>query len=142
MYKDILLPVDLSQEGSWHKALEVSIEYCRAFGSRLHVVSVLPEFGSSMVGSFFPEGFEEKHRLEVDKQLHQFVEKHVPAECQVQVIVAEGKIYKEIINTAETIDADLIVMGTHEHEFMDYLLGPNAERVVSHSSKSVLVVRS
>jgi len=141
MYKDILLPVELSDEGSWHKALEVSVEYCRAFGSRLHIISVLPEFASSMVANYFPEGFEEKHRLEVDKQLHDFVSQNVPAECQVQVIVAEGKIYKEIINAAESIGADLIVMGSHKRELMDYVIGPNAERVVSHSSKSVLVVR-
>lgn len=141
MYKDILLPVELSHKDSWQKALEVSIEYCRAFGSRLHIISVLPEFGSTMVASFFPEGFEENHRLEVDKQLHDFVSQHVPDECQVQVIVAEGKIYKEIINAAETIGADLIVMGTHKHELLDYVIGPNAERVVSHASKSVLVVR-
>jgi nucleotide-binding universal stress UspA family protein len=141
MYKDILLPVELSHEGSWHKALEVSLEFCQAFGSRLHIISVLPEYGSPMVASFFPEGFEEKHRQEVDKQLHAFVSQHVPKECAVQVIVAEGKIHKEIINAAETIGADLIVMGTHKHELLDYVLGPNAERVVSHSNKSVLVVR-
>lgn len=98
MYKDILLPVDLSQEGSWRKALEVSIELCRAFGSRLHVISVLPGYSTPMLGSFFPEGYEKKHREEVAKQMHQFITEHVPEECKVQVIVAEGpKIYKEII---------------------------------------------
>lgn len=142
MYNDILLPVDLSEEGSWHKALEVSIEYCRAFGARLHVVTVLAEYPTPMVGSFFPEGFEKKHREEVDKLMHKFVEDHVPKECKVQVIVAEGpSVYKEILHTAEQIDADLIVMGSHVPELMDYLLGPNAERVVRHARQSVLVVR-
>lgn len=142
MYKDILLPVDLSQEGSWHKALEISIELCRAFGCRLHIVSVLPEYKTPMVASYFPEDFEEKHREVVDQQMHQFVKEHVPEECKVQVIVAEGtSVYKEIIHSAEQVDADLIVMGSHVPEFKDYLLGPNAERVVRHAKQSVMVVR-
>lgn len=142
MYRDILLPVDLSQEGSWHKALEVSVEYCRAFGARLHVVSVLADYKTPMLGSYFPEGFEQKHREEVDKLMHQFVTEHVPEDIKVQVIVAEGpSVYKEIVHSADQIDADLIVMGTHQREFKDYLLGPNAERVVRHARQSVLVVR-
>lgn len=142
MFKDILLPVDLNEHGSWHNALQASIELCRAFGSRLHVVNVLADYATPMVGSFFPEGFEAKHREEVDRLMHQFISDHVPDECQVQVIVAEGaKIYKEIIDTAETVGADLIVMGSHTPELSDYLLGANAERVVRHSPIAVMVIR-
>lgn len=142
MYNDILLPVDLSEEQSWRKALEVSIEYCRAFGARLHVVAVLADYKTPMVGSYFPEGFEKKHREDVDKLMHQFVSDHVPKECKVQIIVAEGpSVYKEILHTADQINADLIVMGSHAPELLDYLLGPNAERVVRHARQSVLVVR-
>jgi len=142
MYKDILLPVDLSQVDSWRKPLEVSIEYCRAFNSTLHLISVLPEYGLPMVGNYFPAGFEKKHREELDKQMHEFVNTHVPAECRAQIIVAEGSpVYKEIILAAESINADLIVMGSHRPEMKDYFLGPNAERVVRHANQSVLVVR-
>ncbi|MEP3300223.1 MAG: universal stress protein, partial [Pseudoruegeria sp.] len=37
--------------------------------------------------------------------------------------------------------ADLIVIGAHRPDFKDYLLGPNAARVVRHSECSVYVVR-
>jgi len=73
--------------------------------------------------------------------LHKFVADRVPDGIKVQHIVADGTIYKTIIDTAEDIGADLIVMGSHRPELQDYLLGPNAARVVRHSSKSVLVVR-
>ena len=43
---------------------------------------------------------------------------------------------------SEAIKADLIVMGSHRPELRDYLLGPNAARVVRHAPCSVVVVRS
>ncbi len=141
MYKDILLPVDLNHKSSWEKALPVALEYCRAFGARLHVMTVLPDFGMSIVGSYFPEGFESKHRDELNRQLHALVAENVPKDVNVQHIVAEGTPYKEILTTAEQIGADLIVMASHRPELQDYLVGPNAERVVRHSKRSVLVVR-
>ena len=55
--------------------------------------------------------------------------------------VAQGTVYKIVIDTADGIGADLIVMASHRPERRDYLLGANAARVVRHSEKSVLVVR-
>ena len=141
MYKDILLPIDLNHESSWSKALPVTLEYCKAFGSRLHVVTVLPDFGMSIVGSYFPEGFEQKHREEANRRLHEFVSARVPPGVEVQHIVLEGSPYREILAVAEQIGADLIVMASHRPELGDYLLGSNAERVVRHTRRSVLVVR-
>lgn len=141
MYKNILLTVDLNQESSWEKALPVAVEYCKAFGSKLHIMTVLPSYGMPIVGSFFPEDFESKVRNEVNKRLHAFVSEHVPQEIVCQHIVAEGVVYEEIIKTAKTIAADLIIMAAHRPDLRDFLLGPNAARVVRHSTNSVLVVR-
>jgi len=141
MYSDILLPVDLGNESSWAKALPTAIEYCQAFGSTLHVMTVMPDFSSSMVAQFFPDDHEDKMMDNANEVLHKFVADRVPDGIKLQHIVADGTIYKTIIDTAEDIGADLIVMGSHRPELQDYLLGPNAARVVRHSSKSVLVVR-
>ena len=73
--------------------------------------------------------------------LHKFAADRVPDSFPVKHIVAVGTIYKTTIETAEVIGADLIIMGSHRPELEDYLLGPNAARVVRHSTKSVLVVR-
>ena len=141
MYTDILLPVDLGNESSWAKALPAAIEYCEAFGSNLHVMTVMPDFRSPMVAQFFPDDHEGKLMDNAKDVLHKFVADRVPEEIKVQHIVADGTIYKAIIETADDIGADLIIMGSHRPELQDYLLGPNAARVVRHSQKSVLVVR-
>ena len=141
MYEHILLPVDLGNESSWAKALPVTIEYCGAFDATLHVMTVMPDFGSPMVAQFFPSGHEDKMMANANDVLHKFVTDKVPDSIRVQHIVADGTIYKTIIEIADSIGADLIIMGSHRPELQDYLLGPNAARVVRHSTKSVLVVR-
>tara|TARA_R110000868_G_scaffold1844_6_gene14588 strand:+ start:952 stop:1377 length:426 start_codon:yes stop_codon:yes gene_type:complete len=141
MYEHVLLPVDLGNDSSWVKALPAAIEYCEAFGSTLHVMTVMPDFGSPMVAQFFPTDHENKMMENANKVLHKFVADKVPDSIRVQHIVADGTIYQTIIETADTIGADLIIMGSHRPELQDYLLGPNAARVVRHSTKSVLVVR-
>ena len=142
MYKDILLPVDLGHESSWKMALPKAVELCQAFGTRLHVMTVVPDFGMSIVGSYFPEGFEEKALGDANERLHAFVKEHVPDGIEVQHIIAHGTVYEEILRVRKEIGADLIVMGSHRPELQDYLIGPNAARVVRHSLCSVLVVRA
>jgi nucleotide-binding universal stress UspA family protein len=39
------------------------------------------------------------------------------------------------------MNADLIVLAAHRPELKDYLLGPNASRVVRHAKCSVYVIR-
>ncbi|MEX2454882.1 MAG: universal stress protein [Rhodospirillaceae bacterium] len=141
MYNDILLPIELGNDSSWKNALPVAVGLCKAFEATLHVMTVVPEYGSPMVAQFFPEDHEAKMRNTANAVLHGFVADNVPEGIRVQHIVGEGTIYKTIIETAETIGADLIVMASHRPELQDYLLGPNAARVVRHSGKSVLVVR-
>ena len=141
MYVNILLPVDLGNESSWARALPAAIEYCMAFGSNLYVMTVMPDFGSPMVAQFFPDDHEDRLMDNAKEVLKKFVDDRVPDTVRVENIVADGTIYKTIIDTAEEINADLIIMGSHRPELQDYLLGPNAARVVRHSAKSVLVVR-
>jgi nucleotide-binding universal stress UspA family protein len=141
MFRNILVPVDLSDKHSWRKALPAAIAMGEAFGAKLHVITVVPEFGLPIVGQYFPEGYEEKVRQQAAKQLKAFVAEQVPDAVPTRRIVAEGKIYREILNAAKSIEADLIVMGSHHPELKDYLLGPNAAKVVRHADCSVLVVR-
>ena len=141
MYKDILFPVDLNHESSWQKALPTAAEYCKAFGATLHVMTVVPDFGKAVVGSFFPADFEEKALESARQELRAFVDNHVPEGVKIQHIVGSGTVYDEILRVAREIKADLIVLAAHRPELKDFLLGPNAARVVRHFEGSVLVVR-
>ncbi len=141
MYKDILWPVDLNEASSWEKALPTAVEYCQTFGTTLHVMTVVPDFGMAIVGDFFPEGYEKQTLAAAAKQLHAFTADHLPSGLKVQHIVGHGTVYQEILRVAKEVAADLILMASHRPELKDYLLGPNAARVVRHADISVLVVR-
>lgn len=141
MYKNILLPIDLSEGSSWKKALPTAIGYCEVFKSNLFVLNVVPDFGMSIVSNFFPDNFEQKALDGANEVLHAFVKNNIPSHISVKHIIGHGNVYTEIIETSEEVNADLIIMSSHRPELRDYLLGPNAARVVRHSTRSVLVVR-
>ncbi len=141
MYKNILFPVDLAHQDACKHALEVAIEYAQAFSSHIHVMTVVPDSGMAIVGQFFSNHAVQDIIKQCNESLHTFVDTHIPDSIKVQHIVTTGNVYESIISTAKKIDADLIIMSAHRPELKDYLLGPNAARVVRHSDRSVLVVR-
>lgn len=140
MYKTILLPVDLAQESSWTKALPVAVSLSETYGAALHVVNVIPDFSHGMVRQYFPADYEEKLQQGAEANMQAFIAEHL-ADRDVTSHIVHGPIYQRIIETAEKTGADLIVMGSHRPELADYLIGPNAARVVRHTACSVMVVR-
>jgi len=140
MYNDVLLAIDLGDEHSWVKALPKAIEL-RGKSGNLHLLTVVPEFGLSLVSQYFPEDFEKTTLETVKKKLHEFIDKNVPKDVPSQAIVAQGRAYEQILRIADDIGADVIVMAAGHPDLAQYLLGPNASRVMRHAKVSVLVVR-
>ncbi|HUG63088.1 MAG TPA: universal stress protein [Methylomirabilota bacterium] len=141
MYSDILVTVDLGSADTEVKAIETAVDYARAFGARLHIMTVVPDYGMSIVGGFFPKDHEKTAISHANEALHAFVAKHVPNEIKHRHIVGHGSIYRQILHYAGVTKADLIVMSASSPSPEDLLIGPNAARVVRHASVSVLVVR-
>lgn len=141
MYRDILVTVDLGNPASDLKAVETAVDYARLFGARLHVMTVVPDYGMSIVGGFFPKEHEKEALDHANAALHAYTTKHVPAEIPHRHIVGHGSVYREILRYAGVVEADLIVMTASSPGPEDYLIGPNAARVVRHARISVLVVR-
>ena len=141
MFNSILLPIDLAHEASWKKSLKLSSELVRAGGGVLHVMSVLPDFGMSVVGSYFDKDFEGAALMDMTGQIKSWVSRNVPEGVKAEAHVAHGSIYGEIMRLADELSCDAIVLAAHRPELRDYLLGPNAARVVRHAKQSVLVVR-
>ena len=140
MYKDVLLAIDLGEEHSWKKALPKAIE-ARGDSGNLHVMTVLPEFGMSVISQYFPEHFEEDTLEATKKALRAFIDKNVPKDIPCRAIVTQGRVYEQVLRMSEEIGCDLIVMAAGNPSLARYLLGPNAARVVRHANCCVLVVR-
>ena len=142
MYKTILFSVDLHDEASWVKALPSALELCQAFHAELHVLTVVPDIPLGVVNLYMAQDAGKQLVKAAKDGLAEFIEKRVPAGFKVKWHVVHGSVYTSILDMAEKIDADLVVMASHRPAMSDYLLGPNAARVVRHATRSVLVVRS
>ena len=141
MPKTILLPVDLNDPEAAKRPLAEALVLLGA-GGVLHVASVMPEFGLAQVSGFFREGYEGDMLRAWGDRLRTWVATEVPDAVEVHPHVLHGTIYDEILRAADRLGVDLIVMGAHRPELSDYLLGPNAARVVRHAKQSVYVVRT
>ena len=140
MFSSILLPIDLSSETSWQKALPAALRILDE-GGELHVVTVVPSFGYSMVSSYFDEEFEKNALHDAGEKLTAWVEEHAGGNAKATPHVLHGRVYDEIIRAAEKLNVDAVVMASHRPEASDYLIGPNAARVVRHARQSVFVIR-
>lgn len=142
MFKSILAPIDINAEKSGRRCvLEFSASLAKLYTAELHVVSVCPDFGMSIVGMQFDESFKNKAIAEIKSKLDDFVAQNVPSDVQAQTHVAYGSIYDQIVKSADRLSSDAIVLSAHRPELKDYLLGPNAARVVRHAKQSVFVIR-
>ena len=141
MFKSILLPIDLNEKSSWEKSIPVSIDMAKTYGASVLVMTVIPDFGKSIVGSYFPADFSDKALADTTTALEKIVKEAFPADVKVDSIARHGTVYKEILDVADSSGTDLIVLTSHRPARRDYLLGPNAARVVRHANQSVFVVR-
>src|SRR3546814_7463773 len=78
---------------------------------------------------------------EAHERLNEIVSENTPDGMNVETIVRHGPVYEQILQVADDIGADQIVIGAHRPEISDYLLGPNTARVVRHAKCSVNVIR-
>ena len=143
MSRSVLCAVDISNQGKDDAVLKEAKRLADMDSAQLDVVTVIPDFGKSLVAGFFDKSHHDKAIAEAKHALKdQIIESlGADADAKVRHVVATGSAYEEILRVAAETDAALIVIGAHKPDFADYLLGPNAARVVRHSSCSVHVVR-
>jgi nucleotide-binding universal stress UspA family protein len=141
MFNSVLLAVDLSAESTWIKSLPIAVSMAESNNAPLHVVTVMPDFGMSIVGTFFEAGFEDRALHDLGERLRAWVGENISSEIEVHPHILLGRVYEQILEAANSVSADVIVMASHRPELTDYLLGPNAARVVRHATQSVFVVR-
>ncbi|GLT18340.1 universal stress protein [Vibrio zhanjiangensis] len=142
MYKHVLVPVDLNDNGFSDKALEVAIWHAKHSPAKLHLLNVLPGIHMSMVATYFPKDAAAKMKQDVEKQLEQFASTHIPEHISYQTHVVEGKPYSAIIDCAKKVQAELIVMPSHKRSKLDkVMLGSVASKVVENSPINVLVIK-
>ncbi len=141
MSKFVLAAIDMTHPKDQAMVLKEARKLADLEGGRLGVVTVVPDYQMSVVGSFFPEGHSHEVVEETRAALHTFIQETIGHDEEVKHVVRMGRAYDEILETAKELEASMIVIGAHKPEFSDYLMGPNAARVARHATCSVHIVR-
>ena len=141
MTDHILCAIDLGHAKQEAKHLEKAADLARFYNATLSVVTVIPDYSMSVVGSFFEDGTMRKAIDATNTHLHQYVQDTLPDFGPVQHIVEVGSVYEMILDAIERSGADLVVMGAHRPDLADRIMGPNAARVARATKASVLILR-
>ncbi|MEM0945226.1 MAG: universal stress protein [Pseudomonadota bacterium] len=141
MSTSVLVSVDLSHPEASKPVLTRAAQLAELDKASLSVMTVVPDFGSGFVGTFFEPGTLDKALAAAQSELHALVDATLPGHGAIQHIIACGSVYDEILATAEKIGADLIVLGASKPDLATRLIGPNAIRVASHTEASIYIVR-
>ncbi len=82
---------------------------------------------------------------EVKKQFANLIDKYRPLlpESQIDYVIREGKVYREVLDEAKEMGSLCIILGTHGSSgFEQFWIGSNANRLISISQCPVITLRA
>ena len=142
-FRKILVPIDFSDHSA--AALDLAIDLARTTGAKLHLLHCYPvDPGAiSPYGIVLPEGFDRDVRDAAGKQLARWSDKAGAAKVPVEQHLSPMFPAEVIVQLADELGADLIVMGTRGLAGLRHvLLGSIAERVLRTAHCPVLTVKA
>jgi nucleotide-binding universal stress UspA family protein len=143
MYKQILVPVDLADPELAKPAIATAVMMVNQSGGTMRLINIMP-LTPVMLAEYVPPDFEAQQRKSAAEALAIVAGETGLDAGQVSSTVRQGGIYQEILEEANAMKADLIVMTSHRPQrpaVRTYFLGSNAGHVVRYAKCSVLVVR-
>lgn len=145
MYKTILVPVDISEDVLTDNALKHAVYLAKISNATIHLFHSVPDVSRfSMSYSYHYDllsSFAKKAVERSEEQLKDIIEKIDYPSDKITYKVEFGSPRDKVLAEAETINADLIVIGSRNPSISTHLLGSNASGIVSYAKISVLVVR-
>ena len=143
MYKNILVPIDLADVELAKPAIAAAAMMVSQSNGAIRLVNVLP-LTPVMLAEYVPPDFEVQQRKAAEDALGVIAKEIGDAGRQASATVRQGGIYQEILEEANSMGADLIIMTSRRaqrHAVRTYFLGSNTGHVVRYAKCSVLVVR-
>lgn len=141
--KTIIAAVDFSDASGI--VIESASEMARAFSAGLHLVHVVEAQPTYAAYGFSPDEFPVLHQVQEEtmirgeKKLSELAD-GMAAQC-VQTKLLHGQPLASILEYADEVSADLLVMGSHGHGVLgSILLGSVAEGCVRKAKVPALIV--
>lgn len=136
MFSNILVPIDIAHTGHGAKAIQATKEIANS-NSKVTLLTVLPSI-PSYVASELPQDIQLNSSKIAEKQLTMLLQQST---LTASLVIKHGNPYHTILDVAEEIKADCIIISSHKPGWESYLLGSVAAKVVRHANCSVMVLR-
>jgi nucleotide-binding universal stress UspA family protein len=134
--KHIIVPIDFSEEAL--HGLEFALVLAGKFKADVQMVHVCPPANN-------------KFQSEIEMEISEYEEKFIAIEKEwlqkypdisLQHIAKRGKIYREVVNQADSMNDSCIVCSTHGGSgFEEFFIGSNAYKIISYTTLPVFTVR-
>jgi nucleotide-binding universal stress UspA family protein len=139
----ILVPIDFSDHSG--RALDMAVSLGKELGAKLELLHCYQLTTGTVApyGVVIPESFDHSAREAAASQLDQWREKAAADGVEVKARLCSTYPSLGIVEAAEELGADLIVMGTRGLSGIKHvLLGSVAERVLRRASCPVVTVKT
>jgi universal stress protein A len=138
-YKTILLATDLSDEADL--IADKAINLANANDAILHMIHVIEPLSFAYGGDIPMDfsGIQDEIQKQAESQMADFAANYQVATDHQHIII--GRAENEIHTLAETLRAELVVVGSHGRHGIALLLGSTANGVLHGATCDVLAVR-
>jgi len=142
--RSVLCPTDFSPVAD--RGVDLATQICDCFGSRLVIQYNLDTLPPLYLASLelIPDSqlrLEEDQEARADQLLENLISSF-PTTFRAERRITKGIAHHSILELAEELDVDLIVMGTHGRSGLGHVLvGSTTERVIVQSHRPVLTAR-
>lgn len=154
-YQHILVATDFTENSD--NAFKHAVMLARQHGAKIHLMHAVPQvdtamrsYLSSVMGKEKLENFEKQHaqdaHTEIKDELDNFAKTELADHSEdlqrfAGAIVAIGNPVLKILEAADQVNADVIVLGTHSKGMLEHaFLGSVAEKVLQKSQRPTFVV--
>lgn len=135
--KRIIVPIDFSEESL--TGLNLAVTLSKKIPSHIEMVYVRKKSND------FSYVSEEKEKKLARKKFENIITRYkpsLPEHAKISYIIKEGKIYREIVNQAESFDDSFIVSSTHGASgFEKFFIGSNTFKIITATKKPVFTIR-
>ncbi len=145
MFKTILCATDLKEDSI--SAFKKAIQIAHQFNSKIYLINIREEFINKdrmIMSRVSIDTVKSKFRdiaVKAKNEMNTLIKDLEAEEIDIEILLKEGKPCNTIIEQAESLSADLIIMGTNGNDSLkDYVLGSTANNVCNDAKCPVLIV--
>jgi len=144
MSENILVPIDFS--GATDAVVAKAAQLTKALGAKtwlIHAAVPEPDFVGYEVGPEYIRDSAARHLRKEHQKLWEYKDKLRAEGVEVTAMLVPGEAVEKIIQEADSLEADWIVLGSHGHgAFHDLLAGSVCQGVLSKATCPLVIVPS